>query len=907
MPIFRFKGPDGRVVRIEAEDKASAVRKLTAGEPVTAKGAQDVFDRLDQRRTFKFKGPEGVVRIEARDKDEATRKLTAQIRARREQGEANQQFFPQLNAGLTDYMGGEISANALRAIGIPTANESPSSVPLRFARGVGQAMGAVPYAVGAGQLVGAAGRAAGGTAGQVAANVGDDVVRGMTSFGGLGAEGIAGGFANVGAGAAEDAGFGAVGQTVAGMGAGIGGGMAAGALGRAAGSTPSVRVAKAGKDAVSRAFGPSTEAGAMAVASARARQLAGGDERALAVRDTIKPTNEFNLTPAQQSGDPNLMALERGAALKDPNLRERLAERAIASNQSAQRALQDIGGNPMDARQFISDRRAQVKQAMLNYVQDARDAVNKRLASLTPERRPSERGKIVSEELDKAYTAAREHGDALWAEAKNGPQGGVAIPTTNARARANDLYNSLSKPERQDMPSEIKTYLRGKKGFGEAATLKDMLGLRSVLLRVERNARSGETPNNNTARLAGQAADAILQDIDAAVDAGIIGDNVRTALQYTRELKETFSQGVVGRLRQSRRTGADAVPPERTLDEAMQGGGTRSLVSTQDLRRATDFGDAAGGGGTRRGVDDAVQEFFRAGFIDTGFKPGASEFDTRAAEGFMRSHDEAMRLYPETRSQLTGTIADANRATRRGERMGRYSENLDNPKLSATARLVQAGSGKAAEAIYGAADPVRAARSIAQSARKDKTGRASEGVKAIFVDDLIERSLRRVGMEEGRVATLAEGDRFSTEFQRREPVLKEVLTGPEMNRLRAIESELSKMDVSRRNQGALSDLSGEKPNKIIEFVARVAAARHAAKITPPGAIQIPGMASQRMKELLGRLSSERATQILIDAVEDPELMRDLLRAPSTLTAEQSIYRSISPYVLGAVAGTDTQE
>ncbi len=68
-------------------------------------------------------------------------------------------------------------------------------------------------------------------------------------------------------------------------------------------------------------------------------------------------------------------------------------------------------------------------------------------------------------------------------------------------------------------------------------------------------------------------------------------------------------------------------------------------------------------------------------------------------------------------------------------------------------------------------------------------------------------------------------------------------------------------------------------------------------------LQIANMASGRAKRFLQRLTNDRARQILVDAVEDPELMKLLLVRPLSLNAPKN-ERILSRYLVrtvGAVA------
>ncbi|MFD1157914.1 hypothetical protein [Roseovarius aestuarii] len=67
-------------------------------------------------------------------------------------------------------------------------------------------------------------------------------------------------------------------------------------------------------------------------------------------------------------------------------------------------------------------------------------------------------------------------------------------------------------------------------------------------------------------------------------------------------------------------------------------------------------------------------------------------------------------------------------------------------------------------------------------------------------------------------------------------------------------------------------------------------------------LQIANMASGRAKQFLQSLTNDRARQILVDAVEDPELMKVLLGRPSNLNSPR-VERIMSRYLTGTVGAS----
>ena len=107
-----------------------------------------------------------------------------------------------------------------------------------------------------------------------------------------------------------------------------------------------------------------------------------------------------------------------------------------------------------------------------------------------------------------------------------------------------------------------------------------------------------------------------------------------------------------------------------------------------------------------------------------------------------------------------------------------------------------------------------------------------------------------------------------------------------------------------------SSLSDAKTNLVLETVAKVWAARIGAQTGGSGgaSIQTANMASSRMKSVLGRLTSDKASEPLAQSVEDPELFRALLiNGKSAGSLDKTAFPRKLPYLIGAGTETVAQE
>ncbi|MEM1076478.1 MAG: hypothetical protein AAGI36_18615 [Pseudomonadota bacterium] len=93
---------------------------------------------------------------------------------------------------------------------------------------------------------------------------------------------------------------------------------------------------------------------------------------------------------------------------------------------------------------------------------------------------------------------------------------------------------------------------------------------------------------------------------------------------------------------------------------------------------------------------------------------------------------------------------------------------------------------------------------------------------------------------------------------------------------------------------------------MIEIVVRIAAAKHGGAMgggTMGSSIQTANIFSERARTMLRNLTNDRARQLLMDAVEDPELFKTLLRSPKAVSLSEPAQSRLAPYLIGAASLT----
>lgn len=762
--------------------------------------------------------------------------------------------------------------NMMNTAGIETTDKEPQNSVQAFARGTGEAAGALlPVAKGV-QMA----RSAGGVLG----NISDDVYTALATRGGALADVFAGGVSRASGQLAAEAGAPEwVQQT-----AEIATPMAAGAALVGAGNALKYSPARMAYNKALETVAPYTEAGAMRVAGQRIRDLAGGSYRAQDLADTITADNPLNLTPAQQTQDPNLLALERSAADLDPNLRSELDARRVASEETAKRTISQQGGETADAQDFFAKNRLEFKSQMESQAQAAQDEALAKVREIGGNRTESENSLIVSRAVKNNLENQLLKEKQLWAEVPRGAQ----VGTSNSKDVAQRLIDETPFAQRKDIPQSVRDLLDSPEVYGEAATVKEMHGLYSELRRVARSAMAGNDQNKNMARIANEVADSILADLGAKAGDTVIGRQINEARAFSSALHETFDRGAPGRILKRTLDGDTAIDPELSLRRTVGRAGAEGMVSARQL-------ESAGGDPVRR----ATEDYLRAQFSTAATKPGVDEVNLSSARAWMRQNDELLAQFPDLKKEFGDSISQkmsADSATQRTQ--GRVSA-LSDPSKSSVAAFTAAQPERAINAITSAKDPVQAARKIAAEASRDPSGDALAGVKGSITDHLVASALKATGQQGFSASALGkiiDEPKFSKAMS--------VIFSPfEMRNIRQMATELKKAQYGQADSLG-GNLSGAEANSIISVAARIAGANYGASLGGSGgaSIQTANIMSNRVRGLVDRLASDKASQMLADAVTDPELMKALLNANNPKFEELAV-RKILPYVTGTASAT----
>lgn len=694
----------------------------------------------------------------------------------------------------------------------------------------------------------------------VMANAARTLLQGLSTGTGVAAEVGAGAGAQIGGALASDASDGN--QLAEGMGQLAGGLTAGGAIaavpsavnaaGRGVMASPVAGTAIRG---IQSAAAPFTRRGANIIAEDTFR---GATADRFAAADALADPNVGGLTAAQQTGDEGIMGIERARAAADPVFRARLNDRTEAARTNLEREVSAPaqGRETRDLKQFFQERSERHRETVSRYVTSAERRLNTEMRRVEPGMTREDASVMAYGVIEDAFDRAARDEAARWARVPRD----TMIPTTQAKQAYREMVDEATRVAPETIPGKAHQFLGDNpNAFGDETSMAELYKLYSRVRRAGREAMAMAVPDEEMARRSGKIADAILADIETAEGFAQGARLLADARAISTQISEQFGQGNIARILARTRAGGEKVPAEMTLRSTIAQPREAGGVAVDDVRRAT--GSAA---------DRPMQEFLRDDFTSTVRREDGS-VDPGDVTRFAEGRREALQRFPDGVGAEVEAVRNAAReVVRRRDRVDTVLDALNETRRGTVAGVVNAPKGREiARGIFEADNPSAAARTIARAAQRDATGDAYLGLKAGLYDEVISRSGGVGGLSGERMArTLAD-----PEMSR---VLRASLPAAELSRLKTISSQMRKIE---RSMSARNVETENLPNSLISTFVQIQSAK-AGRAMGTGTIQVPGMFTARAREMLSRVFNDRADAVIKAALEDPQIMSDLLIGPS---------------------------
>tara|TARA_R110002074_G_C12538852_1_gene665521 strand:+ start:1117 stop:3726 length:2610 start_codon:yes stop_codon:yes gene_type:complete len=785
--------------------------------------------------------------------------------------------------------GSESIRRGMSNIGAPTPDREPQGATETIGSVFGEVAGmALPLASAAKKL-----QTAKGTVGAIASSMNAPM---KSVPGAVGALGVESGAA-VGAGYARNISKEQDLSAPAAMTAEVLGGFGGGFL-----SAPSIL--RAGKKVVQRKLSPFSEAGAFQKASIRAQEVV--DNKQLAIQN-IEDLKGSNLLPSAKSQDPGLMTLEKTIGVKDKALATKLNRRTSDVVNDLINTVRE-SGNVNSLKSFLIKKRERLKKSLDARVEIAAENAKASVSSINNV--PSEANISVAlrDELESALSDAKVQEGLLWAAV---PMEALAT-TKSTFSKYKQISNQLSKAQSNDMPVEAKKLLgsvnepvkvnsnlfdssgnevliddvlTNRISFGSKESVNELDGLYKRLGETARKARLAS--ENNTARIAEELREAILEDMKKIEGSQEARDSVATARNFSREVNNKFKNGSIGKIMGTSK-GAKPVPDELTLAAGV--GGIKGKLAVEEISKALDVG-----------IEDlgAVQDFIKRRFIDSSLDDGV--VNPTKARNFIKQNEEILNIYPHLRNQFLSARSAEDALRVLTKQTDSFKTKFDQPSVSSIAKILKAPVDQEMSKVFSSPDPSKVMSVLVNSSMKDNTGEAIKGLRAGVSKYLIDSlSSKKVLDVKGRPEILGSQLKFTLNQDQIRKALSRVFKPKELRQWDKVADQL--VIAQKRAQASgnpFDEIINNKSSWLLRNTARFVGAKLGGKLGSGSgdSLRSAAIGSQVAKDIIDRLSMDRSKQLLIDGLTtDPDLLIELLK-PRTKASNEGVNVVLRNYML----------
>ena len=768
--------------------------------------------------------------------------------------------------------GGESFRRGMANIGAPTPDREPQSPVEHITQAVGENLGVMFPVSKAAQLLSKAPTTTGRVANEMNQFLVQSPVKAMAVEGG----------ASVGQGLArsiaEDQEYGAGGSLAAEIGGSV--------LGGAATALSPTNLISGG---VKKVLKPFSKAQSMDRAAA---SLQGKTEDISLALGNIDKNIDTGLSPLAMTEDPGIMAMEQSIAKYDPALGTKLTKEASDTSDRLFKAIGEDAnlGSMASTKKVLASNVKRTKATLDARIAIAGERSRKALEDLGDVATEADISIIQRRELQSALDEANVDEKKLWEAVPKDAK----VTTSNVMKKYKELMRKLPDVQKDNMPAKAKQQLGGDTSpemipsgvvgvdgkmimlegpalsarLGNVTTVNDLDGLYKVLGEVA--ATASKESKNNTARIAGELREAILEDMKNIKGDKQARESVGKAREFSKQKNDKFSDGTIGKILGTKK-GAVGVDEELTLRTGVGQMGLKGQLATEEIGKATG-----------QNVEElgAVQEFIKRRFLDKTLEDGV--VSSNKARDFISNNSELMETYPHLKKQFESarSAEDVNRSITKSSEALR--KKLDQKEVSKTAAILNAPVHREVEVVFNSADPEASMQNIVNAIRRDKTGEAKLGLRA-GVAEYLTNSIKAGTSLDVNGRPVISGAKLTALLSNSgsRGALAKVFSPKEMKNFDKMANTLVLLNRQQAKSGLptssiIDDKSGYITETIGKFIG-VKGASYASKATGGGgSIQIPAMGAQAGKKIVRKLGMDKAQQVLIDALtKDPQLLKAL--------------------------------
>ena len=635
------------------------------------------------------------------------------------------------------------------------------------------------------------------------------------------------------------------------------------------------------------------------------------------------------LSPGLRTGSKALLAIEQKLASDSAALNNTLKKEVADALSTFRRAADTLAesGNPEDLAKAASARSNYFNQITSGLAANAERRAAEaraRLGDFTPGAKEIA-SRDMFDALEGAMREARRVESSLWDQV---PQN-VRLESVNTLNAAQTARRDLLLDGVEDIPGVVGRFvglvedLRNQLPRLRAAEQPDLGEIRRLSQQLQQLQTSGAVQKLRSralseakefraaskftaARVMDDIAEGALEDLST-----VGGDAFDAARDYSRAFNDAFTRTFAGKALKSDRAGAQRISPELLLHQAFgAGGGPRAAERFRDIRTAAAFASRDAGDNFLQPVLSAQERFLRGAAAEL-VDPQTGRVTPERLTRFRQANETLLNDFPRLSSELAdvdtaeravrlvaGVTSRATRRMKSIDAIARLSSN-EEPVRAVTAML----KGRA---------PLREYTSMARLAKRSGPG-AVNGLRAATIDYALSEATTGgvtsfTKMSNVLLRPISKGGPPLLKFMRSQGVidgdsaarlLKIVKKGREIEGRAAARVNVDEPDLA--------------PDAFTDMLTRIAGAKLATagtSATGRSESLIAAAAGSRfLRNVFQNVPIGRTRDLLVEAVENPQLMAELLQATGkdALKSEAAIRRLNSVLVRAALVPQDELE
>jgi len=563
-----------------------------------------------------------------------------------------------------------------------------------------------------------------------------------------------------------------------------------------------------------------------------------------------------------------MLALEKQVLKDDPDLYHQFKLDEANVNAMARQEVEELGGNvPIEQTQaFLQGRVDRIKKAIHTSVSKAATKSQEILSKMSPTQRRKNVNQIAGKQIDDALMVARSDEKDLWQRVDRSVISDTSELKSTFRGHLEDRAGAAD-PE--EIPNYVTTFLgKLKQGalkggkFKDQESVKELTTFRSRILNTVRSEKAKEAPNWNKVRILNDLQDSVLKDIEKTPAAA----NLTEAIAFSRELNQKFSGGVMNSIMGHEKTGGK-LASELTLEGVKNG--PKAAVEIKRILAASPKSQ------------DVIEEYVKMQIAQSNIVKG-NRINLNPAKKYMIDNEDVMDIFPDLKQAMKNSISAEEKAKWLTDAA---KTRLAKVESSLPAKLAKGKPKSFLSTVMDSPNPDQAMKQLVN--KLNKAGK--EGIKNDITDYLLGKS--KTGQFDENNAPILSGRKFFNEIKNNRKVFGNILDKDEIKRLDII------ADTMIKNEGVkeLPDIGGviEATRTPLSWAIEVMAVRAGSKMgagTHGAALKTASMMGSVARKILGDLDTGRARQLIKDAIQDPELFKELITDHTTQVQIARFYK-----------------